>query len=243
MASPVRRSRRSLSCRLCQSRSPWCGPHEKQTFCIPIQSLSHPLLHYFRVRHSSLLYTSLALRADIIVLGIGSSASASRWLPCCLLWTRRSQKGYLMLLVQGSSTSMSTYIPNLQSHATTDPLLRYYNPAAQTPEVGFPIQEVGVSNEPASHDHDHDHILSNISSSKKSSPDTCLTAFAQLVAWRLGAQRAMISLIDAETQYFVAESTRTLDLVDNTRHAPGDDLWIGCSSVDKAGRLCERCGA
>ncbi|KAL3424135.1 hsp90-like protein [Phlyctema vagabunda] len=76
--------------------------------------------------------------------------------------------------------------------------------------------------------------------SKIVSPDTALTAFSQLVAWRTGAQRAMISVIDAETQYFVAESTRSLDLVDGTKHDPGDDLWMGCSSVEKAGRLCER---
>lgn len=50
----------------------------------------------------------------------------------------------------------------------------------------------------------------------------------------------MCSLIDAETQYFVAESTKTVDLVDNTKHAPGDEIWMGCGSVTKAGRLCER---
>jgi hypothetical protein len=48
------------------------------------------------------------------------------------------------------------------------------------------------------------------------------------------------SVIDAETQYFIAESTKSVDLVDNTRHDPGDDLWMGCGSVTKAGRLCER---
>ena len=48
------------------------------------------------------------------------------------------------------------------------------------------------------------------------------------------------SLIDDTTQYFIAESTKTVDLVDNTKHAPGDGIWMGCSSVSKAGRLCER---
>jgi hypothetical protein len=50
-----------------------------------------------------------------------------------------------------------------------------------------------------------------------------------------------LSVIDDETQYFIAESTRTVDLVDNTRHKPGDEIWMGCTSVSKAGRLCERC--
>jgi hypothetical protein len=48
------------------------------------------------------------------------------------------------------------------------------------------------------------------------------------------------SVIDAETQYFIAESTKTVDLVDNSRYELGDDIWMGCGSVTKAGRLCER---
>jgi hypothetical protein len=44
--------------------------------------------------------------------------------------------------------------------------------------------------------------------------DTVLTAHAQLVAWRLQCQRAMVSLIDRDTQYFVAESTKTLNVAD-----------------------------
>ncbi|OBT64970.1 hypothetical protein VE03_05631 [Pseudogymnoascus sp. 23342-1-I1] len=84
------------------------------------------------------------------------------------------------------------------------------------------------------------NVRSDVTSTKISSPDTALTAFCQLVSWRTGAQRAMISLIDDSTQYFIAESTKTVDLVDNTKHAPGDEIWMGCSSVSKAGRLCER---
>lgn len=79
-----------------------------------------------------------------------------------------------------------------------------------------------------------------MTSSKVSSPDTALTAFCQLTSWRTGAQRAMISVIDAETQYFIAESTKTVDLVDVNRYDPGDEIWMGCSNVSKAGRLCER---
>lgn len=81
---------------------------------------------------------------------------------------------------------------------------------------------------------------STIASSKATSPDTVLTAHAQLVAWRLNAQRAMVSLIDRETQYFVAESTKTLNLGDTTQQDdPADALWAGCVNVPKAGRLCE----
>ncbi len=80
-----------------------------------------------------------------------------------------------------------------------------------------------------------------VTSSQAESPDTILTSFAQLVAWRLGTQRAMVSLIDRETQYFVAESTKTLNLRDNQRFEdPADALWVGCAAVGKEGRLCEK---
>jgi hypothetical protein len=54
----------------------------------------------------------------------------------------------------------------------------------------------------------------NFSTSKQSAADTVLTAHAQLLAWRLNVRRAMVSLIDRDTQYFVAESSKTLALDD-----------------------------
>ncbi|OMP85764.1 Hybrid signal transduction histidine kinase B [Diplodia seriata] len=76
---------------------------------------------------------------------------------------------------------------------------------------------------------------------RSSSPNTVLTAHAQLVTWRLDVQRVLISLIDRETQYFVAESTKTLDLANSDESEdPGDAIWAGCNmSVPKRGRLCE----
>ncbi|KAL5409698.1 hypothetical protein PMIN03_005827 [Paraphaeosphaeria minitans] len=72
------------------------------------------------------------------------------------------------------------------------------------------------------------------------SPDPTLTAHAQLVAWRLGAERSMITLIDEHIQYFVAESTKTLYLDNTNKHDhPDDAIWAGCVRVSKAGRLCE----
>ena len=48
-------------------------------------------------------------------------------------------------------------------------------------------------------------------------------------------------MIDREKQYFVAESTKTLNLVDNSKsEEEGDGLWFGCGTVDKSGRLCEK---
>ncbi|KAI6245541.1 putative histidine kinase 4 [Erysiphe necator] len=122
-----------------------------------------------------------------------------------------------------------SHIEGISDYARARELYKYYQPSVQTYIPTFEAVE-----------NEHDiNISSNVSSSKLSSPDTALTVFCQLTAWRMGFQRAMISLIDAETQYFVAESTRTLDLINNDVHAPGDGLWLGCSSVAKAGRLCE----
>lgn len=47
--------------------------------------------------------------------------------------------------------------------------------------------------------------------------------------------------MDREKQHFIAESSKTLDLIDNNKsEIEGDGLWIGCGTVDKSGRLCEK---
>lgn len=116
---------------------------------------------------------------------------------------------------------------------------RYFQPQSTSSAVTI---EAAAEPNPVEDLHSFDHLAidSNVSSSKISSPDTALTAFAQLVAWRTSCQRSMISLIDAETQYFIAESTRTIDLVDTSRYGKLDELWVGCTQVSKHGRLCER---
>lgn len=48
------------------------------------------------------------------------------------------------------------------------------------------------------------------------------------------------SVLDKEHQYFIAESTKSLDISDSKKFQDsGDGLWIGCSRVRKEGRLCE----
>ncbi|KAK8190037.1 uncharacterized protein BKA78DRAFT_252430, partial [Phyllosticta capitalensis] len=72
-------------------------------------------------------------------------------------------------------------------------------------------------------------------------PDKVLTSHAQLTCLRLDTERAVISLIDRDTQYFVAESTQTLDLEDVQEGGTlAEHIWAGCQSVPKAGRLCEQ---
>ncbi|MCJ1285364.1 hypothetical protein MMC26_004704 [Xylographa opegraphella] len=101
-----------------------------------------------------------------------------------------------------------------------------------------------LPDEPAPQEADSIHgtdVANTLCALPTSSPDTTLMALAQLTALRLKASRAMISVIGKDTQYFIAEATKTLDLVDHTlSEAEGDGLWLGCSNVDKSGRLCEK---
>ncbi len=48
-------------------------------------------------------------------------------------------------------------------------------------------------------------------------------------------------MIDSHQQYFLAEATKTLNISNTSKYEQkGDALWVGCSSVDKSGRLCEK---
>ncbi|KAI0165101.1 hypothetical protein GGR52DRAFT_94365 [Hypoxylon sp. FL1284] len=73
----------------------------------------------------------------------------------------------------------------------------------------------------------------NLSQPALASHDTTLTALAQLAALRLNVKRGMVSLIDRDTQIILAEATQTLSLVDESRHAPGDHIWLGNVSLPR----------
>ncbi|KAF3926797.1 hypothetical protein ABW20_dc0100427 [Dactylellina cionopaga] len=64
-----------------------------------------------------------------------------------------------------------------------------------------------------------------------SSIDPSLTAYAQLTALRLQKHRAMISLIDHDTQWIIGESTQTLAPYNNSICEVGDELWLGGADV------------
>jgi hypothetical protein len=61
----------------------------------------------------------------------------------------------------------------------------------------------------------------------KSATDTSLAAFCQLAALRLNAARALISLIDDEYQYILAEATPKTSLKLDSPLNKGDDLIFG----------------
>ena len=81
---------------------------------------------------------------------------------------------------------------------------------------------------------------SNVASTPVAIPDTALTAFLQLITWRLSMQRAIISLVDKDHQFFIAESTKTGNLVDPSSYEEaGDQLWQGCTgSTTRGEALC-----
>ncbi|KAH7412714.1 histidine kinase-group I protein [Cadophora sp. MPI-SDFR-AT-0126] len=134
------------------------------------------------------------------------------------------------------ATTIASHLEGVSDSARAREVYKYFQPTPTNPEsLAEAVAPVSPSDENAAQGRDI-KVKSNVTSSKISSPDTALTAFCQLTTWRIGSQRAMIRL----TQFFIAEGTKTVDLVDNNKHAPGDDIWIGCASVSKAGRLCER---
>ncbi|KAF2793794.1 hypothetical protein K505DRAFT_35491 [Melanomma pulvis-pyrius CBS 109.77] len=66
--------------------------------------------------------------------------------------------------------------------------------------------------------------------------DSALVAYAQLAAIRLGASRALISLIDADCQHVLAEATPTTSLRGGRR----DDLWLGNVSYPRQLLVCDK---
>lgn len=81
---------------------------------------------------------------------------------------------------------------------------------------------------------------SNVASTPVAIPDTALTAFLQLITWRLSMQRAIVSLVDKDHQFFIAESTQTVHLVDPSSYEEaGDQIWMGCAgSTTRSEALC-----
>ncbi|KAH9222298.1 hypothetical protein DL95DRAFT_454760 [Leptodontidium sp. 2 PMI_412] len=113
---------------------------------------------------------------------------------------------------------------------------RYYQPKS--------ISKAADKPEPALVDPDNahgPHFLPKVTNfnTQQSFSDTALTAFAQLIALRLDAQRAIVSLIDHENEYFLAESTSTLSISDDDG---AQNAWLSISGarVPRGASLCEQ---
>ncbi|KAH8690517.1 hypothetical protein BGW36DRAFT_56778 [Talaromyces proteolyticus] len=63
-----------------------------------------------------------------------------------------------------------------------------------------------------------------------SSANTILTTFAQTATLKLNAQRAVISILDRETEYFLAEASSTSKLRDATNTVFSDSSWNAVSN-------------
>ncbi|KAI0579685.1 Histidine kinase G7 [Pyrenophora tritici-repentis] len=72
----------------------------------------------------------------------------------------------------------------------------------------------------------------------QASRDRSLTAFAQLATLRLDTRRAMVSLIDSNRQYILAEATRTLSLFKPVAEEPEDEVWLGNAILNKTDAVC-----
>jgi hypothetical protein len=65
------------------------------------------------------------------------------------------------------------------------------------------------------------------------SQDSTLSALAQLATLRLGAGRAMISLIDGQRQYILAEATPNMSIHPETPGNTPNSLWLGSVSIPR----------
>ncbi|KAI3132141.1 hypothetical protein CBS147325_8848 [Penicillium roqueforti] len=76
-------------------------------------------------------------------------------------------------------------------------------------------------------------------SSSLSSPNTTLTSFAQQAAIRLNAQRAFITILNHDSQFIIAEATKTTNIGNSKLYtAEGDGLFAGTSTLPNAWNIC-----
>lgn len=73
--------------------------------------------------------------------------------------------------------------------------------------------------------------------STSSSSDSSLTAFAQLVVFRLEATRCLISLFSEHHQLVVAEATRDSAITPNIEGS--NHVWLGCTRIPRNFGICE----
>src|SRR5450432_1306231 len=70
------------------------------------------------------------------------------------------------------------------------------------------------------------------------SPEATLTALAQLGALKLDCQRSFVSIIDHNSQYVLAEATRSVSLCEQDTHKVGDTLYLGIQSLPLHWGVC-----
>ncbi|THX52868.1 hypothetical protein D6D06_06443 [Aureobasidium pullulans] len=103
-----------------------------------------------------------------------------------------------------------------------------------------PLVDTGLpSDERRAQELDQYYTPSKKSALRLTDRDSALPAHMQLICWRLGMRRALVSLIDRDTQYYVAESTRTMDLHNPDYYEDENDGPLSLNaSHPKTGILC-----
>lgn len=78
------------------------------------------------------------------------------------------------------------------------------------------------------------------SATLETSPDSILTALAQLAALQTGTDRSLISLFDQTHQYVIAEATTTLPIVASLgQSVHGETLWQCGTAIPRSHGVCE----
>lgn len=72
------------------------------------------------------------------------------------------------------------------------------------------------------------------------STDSTLTAFAQLTTIRLKASRCLISLIDSQHQYVLAESGPSFTIRDTHTEVNLKELWLGNVTIPRRRGVCDQ---
>jgi hypothetical protein len=102
------------------------------------------------------------------------------------------------------------------------------------------LSDTGLpSDEQRAQELDKYYTPSNKSALRLTNRDSALPAQMQLLCWRLDMRRALVSLIDRDTQYYVAESTRTMNLHNPNDFVNEDDgplALVGTPPI-----LCKQC--
>ncbi|KAJ6110753.1 hypothetical protein N7486_002988 [Penicillium sp. IBT 16267x] len=131
----------------------------------------------------------------------------------------------------------------------TREVYRYFqpeNPAALN--ASWPLDDVltptaGLSEATASVNSVLDDDVSethSIEVSRLYSPNTTLTSFAQLAALRLDAQRAFITILNRDSQFILAEATKTTNVGSSTLFGEkGDNLFAGTSTLSNTWNICQ----
>ncbi|KAJ6044062.1 uncharacterized protein N7446_002259 [Penicillium canescens] len=79
----------------------------------------------------------------------------------------------------------------------------------------------------------------SIDASPLYSPNTTLTSLAQLAALRLNAQRAFITILNRDSQFVLAEATKTTNVGSSTLFGEkGDNLFAGTSTLTNTWNIC-----